>query len=113
MSKVACLAALILSCLITACASGWKIQSARQTCMTMCKDWDLEFAGIVGIGNQEPMKSEGATACVCQVAKTSSSPGGGAAASASLARPISPAEAAGAAHTATARFSSGPGYQPP
>ena len=31
----------------------------------MCKSWDLEFAGMVGVGNQE-RTGDGATACVCQ-----------------------------------------------
>ena len=32
----------------------------------MCKSWNLQFAGMVGVGNQEP-SGDGATACVCQV----------------------------------------------
>jgi len=103
----------VASCFGTACASGWKIQGGPQTCVEMCKGWNLEFAGMVGIGNQSPGSNEGATACVCQVPKTSASVSGAAAASASLAGPITAAQAAAAAHGATAQRSVGPGYSPP
>lgn len=73
----------------------------------MCKSWNLQFAGMVGVGNQDP-SGDGATACVCQVgsfgpqASTDQSGGGlsGGAMGASLAAPISAAEAAAAAAAA-------------
>jgi hypothetical protein len=73
----------------------------------MCKSWNLQFAGMVGVGNQDSY-GDGATACVCQVGsfapqasadKSSRSMSGGAL-SASMAAPISAAEAAAAAAAA-------------
>ena len=46
-------------------ASKWKIHQGPSECIEMCKSWDLEFAGMVGVGNQEKT-GDGATACVCQ-----------------------------------------------
>ena len=77
----------------------------------MCKSWNLQFAGMVGVGNQEP-SGDGATACVCQVGSfapqaSNDSNGKKAALSgamtASLAAPISAAEAAAAAMAAQQR----------
>lgn len=48
------------------CASQWKISGGPQECVSMCKGWGMELAGMVGVGNQDPT-GEGATACVCQV----------------------------------------------
>ena len=45
--------------------SKWKIHQGPSECIEMCKSWDLEFAGMVGVGNQEKT-GDGATACVCQ-----------------------------------------------
>ena len=44
--------------------SKWKIHQGPAECMEMCKGWDLEFAGMVGVGNQDRI-GDGATACVC------------------------------------------------
>jgi hypothetical protein len=87
--------------LVPACASRWKIHGGPAECLSMCKAWNLEFAGMVGVGNQEAT-GPGATACVCQVARQASATaqGGGAASSASLAGPIVAAEAAAAAQAA-------------
>lgn len=68
----------------------------------MCSKWNLEFAGMVGVGNQDPT-GEGATACVCQVPaqqKTSLLRTGEGASSAGMAAPITAAEAAVAAQMA-------------
>jgi len=69
----------------------------------MCTKWDLEFAGMVGVGDQSP-SGDGATACVCQVRTAQSGPAntsGGPAAGASLAAPITAAQAAMAAQMAS------------
>lgn len=75
----------------------------------MCKSWNLQFAGMVGVGNQDP-SGDGATACVCQVGsfapQASNGTGKGAmsgGAMASMAAPISAAEAAAAAMAAQQR----------
>jgi hypothetical protein len=77
------------------CASGWKVQGGPKACVEMCNGWDLEFAGMVGVGNN-------ASACVCQVRKSAAKDqmGGAAAATASLAGPITAAQAAAAAAAA-------------
>jgi hypothetical protein len=87
--------------LAPACASQWKIHGGPAECVRMCKAWNLEFAGMVGVGNQDAA-GPGATACVCQVARQASAAAqeGGAASSASLAAPIVAAQAAAAAHAA-------------
>jgi hypothetical protein len=68
----------------------------------MCKGWDLEFAGMVGVGSQES-SGPGATACVCQIrgGDDEAKSGGQAAPAASMAGPITAAEAAMAAAAAT------------
>jgi hypothetical protein len=74
----------------------------------MCKSWNLQFAGMVGVGNQDSY-GDGATACVCQVGSFSPQASGddeksgamsSGAMSASMAAPISAAEAAAAAAAA-------------
>lgn len=55
------------------CASAWKIQGGPQTCVDMCRKWDMELSGMVGVGNQDAT-GPGATACVCQVRRTAGSP---------------------------------------
>jgi hypothetical protein len=86
------------------CASQWKIHGGPPECIRMCTKWNLEFAGMVGVGNQDSM-GEGATACVCQVRRNpaQASNGGEAAASASLAGPITAAQAAIAANAVMQR----------
>ncbi len=66
-------AALIISviCAGVGCVSGWKVQGGPKTCVEMCKGWDLEFAGMVGVGDQS-RGGDGASACVCQVPKLAS-----------------------------------------
>jgi hypothetical protein len=83
------------------CASGWKVHGGPKTCVEMCNGWDLEFAGMVGVGDQSP-SGAGASACVCQVRKPDAKErtGGAAAATASLAGPITAAQAAAAAAAA-------------
>lgn len=86
------------------CASNWKIQGGPRECISMCQKWNLEFAGMVGVGNQNST-GDGATACVCQVptragaAKGDATKGEGGVA-ASMAAPISAAQAAAAAAAA-------------
>jgi hypothetical protein len=48
------------------CASQWKIQGGPTECVQMCRSWDMELSGMVGVGNQSA-SGPGATACVCQV----------------------------------------------
>lgn len=99
------LTALIMISLLTmgGCASNWKIHGGPEECKAMCKNWGLEFAGMVGVGNQDT-HGDGATACICQVQKASgpvsSREGGAASSTASLAGPITAAQAAIAAHMA-------------
>lgn len=59
---------LVTVCLLaaTGCASQWKIQGGPQECVAMCRSWNMELTGMVGVGNQEAT-GPGATACVCQV----------------------------------------------
>lgn len=99
---------LALAAVCSGCPSAWKIHGGPAECIRMCQGWKLQFAGMVGVGNQDP-SGDGATACVCQVGSfgpQASSDGKGAmngAMSASLAAPISAAEAAAAAMAAQQR----------
>jgi hypothetical protein len=102
--------AFALMVICSGCPSAWKIHGGPQECLRMCKSWNLQFAGMVGVGNQDP-SGDGATACVCQVgsfgpqASDGASKGSmsGGAMSASMAAPISAAEAAAAAMAAQQR----------
>lgn len=91
--------ALTLS-VLPGCASDWKIQGGPKECREMCSGWGLEFAGMVGVGNQD-RTGNGATACVCQVAPKVGSILDKTGASASLAAPITAAQAAVAAQMAS------------
>lgn len=51
---------------LSACASQWKIHGGPQECVQMCKSWDMELTGMVGVGNQDK-SGPGATACVCEL----------------------------------------------
>jgi len=94
------MAALLLPSLVSGCASNWKIHGGPAECVSMCRNWNLEFAGMVGVGNQDRTGS-GATACVCQVPRSTASLNRGeASTTASLAGPITAAQAAAAAHAA-------------
>jgi hypothetical protein len=75
--------------------SPWKIHGGLKECLDLCRVWDLEFVAMVGVGDQGP-STEGASACVCQARKTAATAEvlGAAAAAASLAGPISAAQAA-------------------
>lgn len=86
-------------------ASPWKVQGGPKECMEICKGWDLEFAGMVGVGDQT-RTTEGASACVCQVRKSAPTAEllGTAAAAASMAAPITAAQEA----AATAAEAGGP-----
>jgi hypothetical protein len=53
---------------LSACASQWKIQGGPKECAQMCRNWDMELSGMVGVGSQDKT-GPGATACVCQVRK--------------------------------------------
>jgi hypothetical protein len=48
------------------CASQWKIRGGPNECVQMCRSWDMELSGMVGVGSQDAT-GPGATACVCQV----------------------------------------------
>lgn len=47
------------------CATKWVIPEGPVACKKMCEGWDMDFSAIVGIGDQNPMIQQGATACVC------------------------------------------------
>lgn len=81
------------------CASNWKIQGGPRECISMCQKWNLEFAGMVGVGNQNST-GDGATACVCQVPTRAGATKGEGGVAASMAAPISAAQAAAAAAAA-------------
>lgn len=66
----ACLVVCLLG--LGGCASQWKIQGGPKECVEMCRNWDMELSGMVGVGNQDAT-GPGATACVCQVRKTAGS----------------------------------------
>jgi hypothetical protein len=53
---------------LSGCASQWKIQGGPAECSQMCRNWNMELTGMVGVGNQDAT-GPGATACVCQVRK--------------------------------------------
>ena len=101
------LAVFVVSTQGIACAIGrgspWKVAGGPKECIEMCKGWDLEFAGMVGVGDQTHA-TDGASACVCQVRKPAgTAPAataevlGAAAVAASTAAPISTSRAAAAA----------------
>jgi hypothetical protein len=48
------------------CGSPWKISGGPKECVSMCKGWGMELAGMVGVGDQSPSEG-GATACVCEL----------------------------------------------
>jgi hypothetical protein len=64
---------LLLSLSLTGCASQWKIQGGPQECVQMCRSWNMELTGMVGVGNQDAT-GPGATACVCQVKRAPGAP---------------------------------------
>ena len=57
----------VVSFVFVGCASPWKISGGPPECMQMCKGWNMELVGMVGVGNQDP-SGAGATACVCELA---------------------------------------------
>lgn len=48
------------------CQSQWKVHGGADACRQMCENWGLEFAAMVGVGDQESSTGPGATACVCE-----------------------------------------------
>jgi hypothetical protein len=60
------LAGCVLGFVALGCGSPWKISGGPKECVSMCRGWDMELAGMVGVGDQGPSEG-GATACVCQV----------------------------------------------
>src|SRR5262245_2504957 len=71
--------------------SHWKVHGGPAQCVEMCTHWGLQFAAMVGVGDQAPT-TNGATACVCvppaaQPGATGPANAGGATA-ATLAGPI-------------------------
>jgi hypothetical protein len=59
-------------CLVGGCASQWKVHGGPAECMSMCQEWDMELAGMVGVGDQG-RTGGGASACVCTVARPGTS----------------------------------------
>lgn len=58
---------LIILLVGTGCAgSQWKVHGGPAECQTMCADWNMQLAGMVGVGNQD-RQGGGASACVCEV----------------------------------------------
>lgn len=90
---------IFIFCLTGCMASNWKIHGGPEECKKMCKNWDLEFAGMVGIGSQS-RSGEGATACVCQVPRSEASINEVSGLTGSLSGPITAQEAAIAAQMA-------------
>jgi len=80
-------------------ASNWKVHGGPEECKKMCKNWNLEFAGMVGIGSQS-RSGPGATACVCQVPRTETSINDVSGLTGSVSGPITAQEAAIAAQMA-------------
>lgn len=73
MRVIACCVGLVVwASMLGGCASQWKIHGGPKECVQMCKNWDMELSGMVGVGNQDAT-GEGATACVCQVRKAAGS----------------------------------------
>ena len=63
----------VLTLSMLGCASQWKIQGGPQECVQMCRNWNMELTGMVGVGNQDAT-GPGATACVCQVKRAAGAP---------------------------------------
>ena len=63
----------VLALSMLGCASQWKIQGGPQECVQMCRNWNMELTGMVGVGNQDTT-GPGATACVCQVKRAPGAP---------------------------------------
>ena len=63
----------VLSLSMLGCASQWKIQGGPQECVQMCRSWNMDLTGMVGVGNQDAT-GPGATACVCQVKPAAGAP---------------------------------------
>jgi len=61
-----CAGLVVWASVLGGCASQWKIQGGPKECVQMCRTWDMELSGMVGVGNQDAT-GPGATACVCQV----------------------------------------------
>lgn len=57
----------VVSVMVAGCASPWKISGGPPECMQMCRGWNMELVGMVGVGNQDA-SGAGATACVCELA---------------------------------------------
>lgn len=66
MIRIIRIAALFSVFALAGCASQWKVHGGPTECMAMCQEWDMELAGMVGVGNQD-RSGGGASACVCTV----------------------------------------------
>jgi len=66
MTTIIRISALTVCFALAGCASQWKVHGGPAECMTMCQEWDMELAGMVGVGDQG-RASGGASACVCTV----------------------------------------------
>jgi hypothetical protein len=84
--RIVC-AALLTVWLLPACTSQWKVHGGPRECMQMCKDWGMELTGMVGVGDQG-RASGGASACVCELPRSSGGNVGAAGTSASTSAAI-------------------------
>ena len=66
MTRIIRIGALLTLFALGGCASQWKVHGGPAECMAMCQEWDMELAGMVGVGNQG-RSGGGASACVCTV----------------------------------------------
>ena len=75
MTTIIRISALTVCFALAGCASQWKVHGGPAECMTMCQEWDMELAGMVGVGDQG-RTGGGASACVCTVPTATASTGG-------------------------------------
>ncbi len=87
------IAVLLSVMLLSGCSSQWKVHGGPQQCMSMCKDWGMTLTGMVGVGDQS-RSGGGASACVCEVPRSSGSMVGAAGTSASTSAAIVAMQAA-------------------
>ncbi len=68
--------AFLAGLVLCGCASPWKIQGGPKECTQICERWGMQLTGMVGVGNQD-RTGDGATACVCEVARPGQGTSGG------------------------------------
>lgn len=74
MTRIIRIAALLAPFVLGGCASQWKVHGGPTECMAMCQEWNMELAGMVGVGDQS-RTGGGASACVCTVRGAQASTG--------------------------------------